>query len=104
MPQEWHKEIAKRQKKKKKKESGIVGSCGIGCRCGSDPMWLWLWFRLAAVAPIHPLAWNLLMPWVQPSKDKKTKKKCCFLLIAMLGIQLSALDPQAGWPVTQTWC
>ena len=23
-----------------------------GCRCGSDPMLLWLWYRLAAEAPI----------------------------------------------------
>ena len=24
-----------------------------------DPAWLWLWHRLAAVAPIRPLAWEL---------------------------------------------
>ena len=33
-------------------------SCGIGCRCGSDPMLLWLWHRPAATAPIGPLAWE----------------------------------------------
>ena len=34
------------------KDHGIVVSCGIGCRCASDPALLWLWHRLAAVAPI----------------------------------------------------
>ena len=34
-------------------------SCGIGCRCGSDLVWLWLWRRLAAIAPIRPIAWEL---------------------------------------------
>ena len=27
-------------------------SCGVGCRCGSDPELLWLWLRLVATAPI----------------------------------------------------
>ena len=33
-------------------------SCGVGCRWSSDPALLWLWYRLAAVAPIWPLAWE----------------------------------------------
>ena len=33
-------------------------SCGVGCRHGSDPALLWLWCRLAATAPIQPLAWE----------------------------------------------
>ena len=33
-------------------------SCGVGCRRGSDPAWLWLWCRPAATAPIRPLAWE----------------------------------------------
>ena len=33
-------------------------SCGVGYRRGSDPVWLWLWCRLAAVAPIPPLTWE----------------------------------------------
>ena len=32
---------------------------GVGGRCGSDPGLLWLQRRLAAVAPIGPLAWKL---------------------------------------------
>ena len=34
-------------------------SCGIGHRCGSDLVLLWLWHRLAAAALIQPLAWEL---------------------------------------------
>ena len=34
-------------------------SCGVGSRLGSDPKLLWLRFRLAATAPIQPLAWEL---------------------------------------------
>ena len=33
-------------------------SCGVGRRRGSDPTLLWLWGRLAAEAPIRPLAWE----------------------------------------------
>ena len=33
-------------------------SCGIGRSCGLDPELLWLWYRLAAAAPIQPLAWE----------------------------------------------
>ena len=32
--------------------------CGVGPRRGSDPVLLWLWRRLAAVARIKPLAWE----------------------------------------------
>ena len=28
-------------------------------QCVKDPALLWLWYGLAAVAPIHPLAWEL---------------------------------------------
>ena len=34
-------------------------SCGVGHRCGLDLALLWLWCRLAATAPIQPLAWEL---------------------------------------------
>ena len=33
-------------------------SCGVGRRRGLDPVLLWLWYRLAATAPIRPLAWE----------------------------------------------
>ena len=37
---------------------GVVVSCGVGHRSGSDPTLLW--HRLAAIAPTWPLAWELL--------------------------------------------
>ena len=53
-------------------------SCGIGHRCGSDPALLWLWCRLAATAPLGPLAWE--PPYasgvaVKRQNKKQTKKK-----------------------------
>ena len=36
--------------------SGVAVSCGVGR--GSDPALMWLWRRLAATAPIRPLAWK----------------------------------------------
>ena len=48
----------------------------MGCSLGSDPAWLWLWQRLAATAPIRPLAWE--PPYAAGAalkKDKKTHKK-----------------------------
>ena len=49
-------------------------SCGVGCRCGSDPAVLWLWHRWAAVAPIGPLAWELPYALGAILKSKKRKK------------------------------
>ena len=53
--------------------SGIAVSCGVGCRCGSDPMLLWLWCRLAAVAPIGPLAWEPPCGKTAALKSQKNK-------------------------------
>ena len=39
--------------------SGIAVNYGVGHRHSLDPMLLWLWCRLAAVAQIGPLAWEL---------------------------------------------
>ena len=44
----------------------VAVSCGVDYTCGSDPTLLWLWCRLAAVAPGLPLAWELHMPQVGP--------------------------------------
>ena len=33
-------------------------SHGVGHRQGLDPSLLWLWYRPAATALIHPLAWE----------------------------------------------
>jgi len=60
-------------------DRGAAVSCGVVCRCGSDPVLLWLWCRAAAVAPIRPLAWE--PPYargvaLKRPKKKKRKKEC----------------------------
>ena len=63
--------------------SGIVMSCGVGCRCGSDLMGLWFWRRATATAPIQPLTWEppyaagtaQEIATTTTTKDKKKKKK-----------------------------
>ena len=37
--------------------------------------WLWLWGRLAAAAPMRPLAWELPYAISMALKSKKKKKK-----------------------------
>ena len=48
-------------------------SCGGGRRRGSDPVWLWLWCRPAAVALIRPLAWE--PPYAMGAALKRQKQK-----------------------------
>ena len=48
-------------------------SCGVGRRRGSDPVLLWLWRRLAATAPIRPLAWE--PPYAVGVALEKTKRQ-----------------------------
>ena len=56
-------------------------SCGVGCRCGLDLKWLWLWYRQASTALIQPLAWE--PPYTEgvalkrPKEKKKKKKDLC---------------------------
>ena len=47
-------------------------SCGVGLKCGSDLVLLWLWCRPAGTAPIRRLAWE--SPYgVGALKKKKDK-------------------------------
>ena len=55
------------------KGSGIAMNCGVGCRHGSDSMLLWLWYTLAATAPIHPLAWGFQYATGVTLKSQKKK-------------------------------
>ena len=48
-------------------------SCSVGCRRDSDPLLLWLYLRLAAVAPIRSLAWGV--PYAAGLALKQTNKK-----------------------------
>ena len=50
-------------------------SCGVGRRCGSDPMLLWLWHRPAAAASIPPLAWEAPYATGMALKRQRRKKK-----------------------------
>ena len=56
----------------------------VGHRCGSDLALLWLWQRLAATAPIRPLAWEppnasgVALKEQETKKKKKKKKKKTF--------------------------
>ena len=50
-------------------------NCSEGHRHGLDPTLLWLWRRLAAIAPIRPLAWEFPYAAGVALKDKKQKKK-----------------------------
>ena len=47
----------------------------IGPRCSSDLALLWLWCRLAAVAPVKPLAWEPTYAMGVALKRQKTKNK-----------------------------
>jgi len=48
-------------------------SCGVGCRCCSDPALLWLWGRPAATALIRPPVWE--PPYAVGAALKRPKKK-----------------------------
>ena len=54
-------------------ECGMAVSYGIGHRHGSDPALLWPWRKLAAVALIRPLAWEL--PYASSAALKPEKEK-----------------------------
>ena len=59
----------------------IQCSCELWCRHVSDPVLLWLWYRLAAIAPIQLLAWefpyaaSVALKSKSKSKNKKEKRK-----------------------------
>ena len=54
---------------------GVAVSCGVGRRRGSNLVVLWLWCRLAAKAPIRPLAWEPPYAMGAALKGQKAKNK-----------------------------
>ena len=48
---------------------------GVGCRHSSDVALLWPWRRLAAAAPVQPLAWELPYTIGVALKKKRKEKK-----------------------------
>ena len=53
----------------------IAMNCSGGSRCSLELVSLWLWCRLAAAAPIQPLAWKLPHAASMALGKKKKKKK-----------------------------
>ena len=51
----------------------IAKSCGVGHRCGLDPVLLWLWCRPTAAAQIQPLDWE--PPYAMGATLKKQTNK-----------------------------
>ena len=73
-------------------------SCGVGRRCGSDPVLLWLWQRPAAVAPIKPLAWEppyAVAAALEKAKRPPQKKKKKARLVSMK-MQVRSLASLSG--------
>ena len=52
----------------------VLGSIPDLAQWVKDPVLLWLWHRLAPVAPIRPLAWELRYAMGVALKSKKKKK------------------------------
>ena len=59
-------------------------SCGVYHGPALDLALLWLWYRVAAVAPIQPLAWELPYAAGAALKSKKKKKKVKYYLLSQL--------------------
>ena len=55
------------------KDPAVAMICGAGCRRSSDPTLLCLWRRLAATAPIRPLAWEL--PYATGAAQEMAKRQ-----------------------------
>ena len=64
-------------------------SCGVGHRRASDLALLWLWCRLAATAPIPPLAWEppYAMGIAQEMENKKTNQEEIQFKMLLIGEQ-----------------
>ena len=89
--------------------SGVAVSCGVGRRCSSDLALLWQWHRLAAVAPIWPLARTSICRGYSPKKTKTKKtismqmriKKHSTILIQSIVINAQCVrnlfNPRTRW-------
>ena len=58
------------------KNAGLIpgpAQCSVSCRHGLYLALLWLWYRLAAIAPIWPLAWEFPHAAPEALKLKKIK-------------------------------
>ena len=55
------------------KDPVLPVSGGVGCRCSSNPAFLWLWHRPEAIAPLGLLAWE--PPYAPVAALEKTKRQ-----------------------------
>ena len=58
-------------------------SCGVDCRHSLDLALLQLWHRLAAIAPIRPLAWEPPYAMGAALKKKQLNKKTYYIMISL---------------------
>ena len=75
-------------------------SCGIGHRCGLDPLLLWLWHRLVATDLIRRLAWEHPYAVGAALKIKKKKKYGKIISARLLKTRFSSgydCSGQAVW-------
>ena len=71
-------------------------SCGVGHRCGSDLVLLWLWCMPVATAPIQPLAWEPPHAAGVALKRKKEKKESRVAMSCGVGHRCGS-DPELRW-------
>ena len=75
-------------------------SCGVGCRCGLDPLLLWLWRRPVAIALTRPQAWEPL--YAAGAAQERTKRHMYLNVIAAL-FTTAKTWKQPTCPWTDEW-
>ena len=78
--------------------SGVALSCGVGCRCGLDPVLLRC--RPVAVVPIWSLAWKLPHTKGAALKSKKKKKNFLAKIIFLRATPVAYGSCRAGGWIT----
>ena len=83
--------------------SGMAMSRGVGHRHSLDPAILWLWCKLATVAPIWPLAWVLSCAASEGLKNQnknknKKERKWCKVPLQVMSTRTSVYLPVYGTP------
>ena len=74
----------------------------VGHWGSSDLALLWLWHRLAAAAPMWPLAWELPCYRCCPKKEKEKNCLLFFSTSSFTAIRLSSPPPQGSCPCPKT--
>ena len=69
----------------------IALGCVVGCRQGSDPALLWLWYRPADIALIIHLSWAIL--YAADAVLKKRKKNLKRTIMGEFPLWLSGKKP-----------